>query len=111
MSGCATKMGQANEASFKSMGNDVADIKLTLKANEKFNLMFHPLDANPVSFKGDWDLADGKYELTFRGKSIDFNSLFPNYDGIEVVNEETIKFSNSLEGLWIWGIYCYKSEK
>ncbi|MFT6849890.1 MAG: hypothetical protein ACJATA_000695 [Sphingobacteriales bacterium] len=87
------------------MGNDIADINLMLKSNEKFK----PIDAISVSFKGNWKVEKEKYVLTFNRKSIDFNSLFPKYDGIEVISENKIQFNSSFDGLWIWGIYCYKS--
>lgn len=96
---------------YKSLGNGMADIELSLKEDQEFQLHFNRLDeAKEYIMKGKWTIEDNRYVLRFRRGKLDVPTLFTSNSGLRqttiIENNRTVKFPSTVDGVVIWGIYC-----
>lgn len=99
------------QVKYKSLGNGMADIELSLDEDHEFKLHFNRLDeAKAYIMKGKWTVEEDRYVLRFRRTRMDMPSLFTSNGGlrnpIEIEDERTVKFPYGMNGITIWGIYC-----
>lgn len=99
---------------YRSVGNGVADIQLSLDKDQSFQLNFNRMDeAKEYVMKGTWTVADDNYVLKFRKSKLDVFSLFSSNTGFRknsfVEEGNTVKIPSSRPGVVIWGIYCPRS--
>lgn len=98
---------------YRSLGNGMADIDLTLEENQKFQLHFTRLDEEKeYIMKGKWTRAEDDFILKFRRTRIDLPTLFESNTGSEahpvIEDKRTVRIPTKRNGLVIWGIYCSK---
>lgn len=101
--------------SFVSEGNDLAEIELVLYNNNQFVLLFKDLERQHQNrWKGRWKKTDKSYTLTFSSfRNPDLEILFPKREGdtdIIVQDKNKVTIREFVKGIWIWGIYCKRSE-
>lgn len=104
---------------FIAGGNDVADIRLTLKVNNTFDLAFRSMldSEDTVSienkkyiFTGTWKTNNHFYELEFKKDSNDIPNVMALFNPIdnpgilERINHKSVKFKEETEHLVIWGV-------
>jgi hypothetical protein len=99
------------QAQYKSIGNGLADITLTLEDNQKFNLNLNDLAGNKnYTLAGKWTLENDQYVLRFNRARKNLNDLFHGSTGFatyaEVQDKRTIIFPQNRAGLMINGIFC-----
>lgn len=109
--GLALAHASFGQVKYKSVGNGMADITLSLEDDQKFVLDFNNLyDAKKYKMKGTWLVEDGNYVLKFRRAKLALNDLFSSNTGFskpaEIQDKHTISFPSRQGGLVIWGIYC-----
>ncbi len=99
------------QTKYKSIGNGLADITLTLEDNQRFNLNLNDLagDTNYI-LAGKWTLENDLYILRFNRARKNLNDLFMGNTGFEtyaeVQDKRTIIFPQNRVGLMINGIFC-----
>lgn len=96
---------------YRSVGNGVADISLSLEDDQQFKLHFNRLDeAKEYIMKGSWTVEDDQYVLKFRRTKMDVPTLFTSNTGFKaaslIADKRTVKISSGRGGVVIWGIYC-----
>ena len=101
------------QVKYRSLGNGMADIELSLDEDQHFQLHFNRLDeAKAYVMKGKWTLAEDSYVLKFRRTKFDLPSLFGSNTGSSVnpivEDKRTVRIPSKRNGLVIWGIYCSK---
>ena len=99
---------------YRSVGNGVADIQLSLDQDQSFHLHFNRLDeAKEYIMKGKWTVEDDNYVLKFRRSKLDVPTLFTSNTGFQkssiIEDGRTVKIPSSRGGVVIWGIYCPRS--
>ena len=99
------------QAKYKSIGNGLADITLSLEENQHFNLNLNDLAENKnYTLAGKWTLENDQYVLRFKKARKNLGDLFLGKSGFdsyaEVQDKRTIKFPQSRAGLMINGIFC-----
>ncbi len=99
------------QVKYKSVGNGMADIELSLEQDQKFMLKLDRADENKnYRMKGTWSVEDNNYVLQFKRPKIDVSTLFSSNTGfhkrIKITDDKTVKFSSSQGGVVIFGIYC-----
>lgn len=126
LSSCQTfrKSGDpAYAATFQSYPNGLADIRLELKENMRFEYIMEilpePGEMDPETpnevlvFKGRWGNDDTHYLLRFRRRNQpDLYALVsPGYEPstrVKVVDDRRIRFPLNDDEIVVWGIRCYK---
>jgi hypothetical protein len=103
------------QVKYKSLGNGMADIELSLGEDQEFKLQFNRLDeAKEYIMKGKWTVEDDRYVLKFRRTRLDVPSLFSSNGGLRnpvvIEDKHTVKFPSGMNGITIWGIYCPASQ-
>jgi len=96
---------------YKSLGNGMADIELSLDTDQHFQLHFNRLDeAKSYIMKGKWTVEDDQYVLKFRRGKLDVPTLFESNTGYKktytVADKRTVIIPSGVQGVTIWGIYC-----
>ncbi|MEQ9186944.1 MAG: hypothetical protein RLP15_04365 [Cryomorphaceae bacterium] len=96
---------------YRSLGNGMADIQLSLDEDQHFHLRFNRLDeAKEYVMKGTWTVAEDNYVLKFRRTKLDIPTLFGSNTGFTkasiVEDKRTVKIPSSRNGVVIWGIFC-----
>lgn len=105
---------------YETSANDVAEIELVLRKNNKFQLHFKDLDEKPekkYTFKGNWlnrkEMIQMLFKLDRKGLP-DINALFdPSLaptKTIRILDNKTIEFKQSLKSIYIWGLPCIKTD-
>jgi len=108
-----------NTFSFESEPNGIANLKLKFFDDKSFQLfMIIYADTNvkknnkPYRFEGRWSEEEDKIKLVFRKPVPQVKSIFDNHFGetpvFEIVNENTVRFANTMEQLTLWGVLCSK---
>ena len=103
--------GSFGQAKYKSVGNGLADIILSLEDNQSFNLNLNDLAGNKnYTLAGKWTLENDQYILRFNRAKKNLHDLFMGSAGFdsyaEVKDKRTVKFPQSRAGLMINGIFC-----
>ncbi|MDQ3141355.1 MAG: hypothetical protein M3Q56_03805 [Bacteroidota bacterium] len=116
----------AKKTVYQVLPNDVADIQLVLKSNQKFQLNFKDMEEglhngkksikNKVyKFKGTWKETADRKQLDFKlnkKNEPDLNALFdPTLDknnSVKVIDNNSISFKKSASKIYIWGLLCEK---
>lgn len=107
---------------FVSRGNGTANIYLNLYRNGQLDLYFESLISEKPEVligKGSWRKEKGKLIITFNQKQAcspdcELKYLFVNSDGskydsdIEMLDDYTFTFPESVSGIAIWGVLCKK---
>lgn len=95
------------QPSYTSVGNDIAEITLTIKDNGRFVLKIFDLAENQFStLKGKWQVENENYLLTFsRLRKVDLNALFTGRQS-QVINKRTVRFPANASTLSLWDISC-----
>lgn len=101
------------QVKYKSVGNGMADIELSLDQDQKFKLMLNRADTTKNhKLNGTWSVEDNNYVLQFKRPKIDVSTLFSSNTGfhkpIKITDDKTVKFSSTQGGVVIFGIYCPK---
>ncbi len=96
---------------YKSLGNGLADISLSLDDDQNFKLDLNALDTQKTyKLKGKWEKNEENYVLKFKRTKPDLTSLFSSNTGYFynnlVENKKTVKIPSLSKGIMIWGIYC-----
>ncbi len=96
---------------YRSIGNGLADITLSLEENQKFNLDLNDLAKNKkYTLAGKWTLENDQYILKFNQAKRNLHDLFMGNAGFEtyaeVEGKRTVKFPQKRAGLMINGIFC-----
>ena len=91
----------------------MAEVMLSLNENHQLNLLCKPLDENiKYNFKGNWELKNDFYELTFikeESGQPDLTTLFDDSkERVLVVNNNKVKFRTTESRIKIWGLTCVK---
>lgn len=99
------------QARYKSIGNGLADITLTLDQDQKFKLDLQDYSKNKkMTLAGKWTVDDNQYILKFRRAHRNLTDLFTGQTGFEeyahVEDKRTVKFPLNRTGLMINGIFC-----
>ncbi len=112
-------------ATYLSYPNGVADMRLELKENARFeyHLEIYPEPGNEqgdtlpeqFTFKGRWGNNDEQYILRFRRRNKpDLYALAnPGYEPsteVVVTDERTLRFPLYDEEVVIWGVRCFREE-
>ena len=98
---------------YQSFGNHVAEIRLSLQENKKFSLYFYSFhDKKMKRYRGSWTKHSKQVRLRFKG-SPDLDELFAanlekESSSLSILDDHTIRFSLEDNGLFIWGVYCFK---
>ena len=85
------------QVKYKSVGNGMADIELSLEQDQKFMLKLDRADENKnYRMKGTWSVEDNNYVLQFKRPKIDVSTLFSSNTGfhkrIKITDDKTVKF-------------------
>lgn len=101
---------------YRSVGNGMADISLSLEENQNFRLDFNPLaleNKKPYTMKGTWEMEGDQYLLKFATLKADLKHLFNHAAGISnkpaVINKKTVAIPQNNRGIMIYGIYCERA--
>lgn len=99
------------QVKYRSLGNGVADIQLSLDEDQEFKLHFNRLDeAQEYIMKGTWTVQNENYVLKFRKSKLDLPTLFSSNTGLkkasQIEDDKTVRIPSNRNGVVIWGIYC-----
>ncbi|NQV52013.1 MAG: hypothetical protein HQ500_02465 [Flavobacteriales bacterium] len=99
---------------YRSLGNGMADIQLSLDQDQQFRLHFNRLDeAKEYVMKGKWTVSDDNYVLKFGRSKLDVPTLFSSNTGLKkasfIQDKRTVKIPSTRNGVVIWGIFCPKA--
>ncbi|MEX2595529.1 MAG: hypothetical protein WEC59_01270 [Salibacteraceae bacterium] len=102
------------QVKYRSVGNGMAEIQLSLDEDQEFKLHFNRLDeAKEYILKGKWSVENDQYVLKFRKARWDVPTLFTSNTGFKsnsvIADKKTVKIPSNLNGVVIWGIYCTRS--
>jgi len=103
---------------FKSIGNGIADITLTLKSNNTFYFKMKILSdselhhkKNIISSSGKWAKQGNKTVLVFANRKIDLSQLaLNNHQQMHIVNKHTLEINSLNNQVRLWGITCVKQK-
>ena len=114
--------GKDYSARYVSHPNSMAEIKLELEENLRFEYFMVILPEHgseqkmdTLIFKGRWDAENGQYVLTFhRRKKPDLYALldseyFPTTN-IIICDERRVSFPLNAHEISIWGILCFRED-
>lgn len=98
-------------ARFRSVGNGISDIELSLDQDQKFQLRLNKLDEHKhYTVKGKWTMDHDNYVLQFKRSKFDIPSLFSSNTGFQkptfIEGKRTVKIPAFRNGVVIDGIYC-----
>lgn len=101
------------QAKYKSIGNGLADITLSLDKDQKFHLDLNDFAQHKrYKMAGKWSIENDYYILTFKKAKKDLSELFTGSTGFktyaEIANKRTVKFPHTRSGLMINGVYCLR---
>jgi hypothetical protein len=99
------------QATYKSIGNGLADITLSLEKDQRFHLDLTDLSQHKkYALAGKWSVENDQYVLTFKKAKKDLSELFTGTSGFQsyaqIADNRTVKFPQTRAGLMINGIYC-----
>jgi hypothetical protein len=115
-------IGKDYSALYVSHPNSMAEIKLELKENLRFEYFMVILPEpgsdekmDTLLFRGKWDAENGQYVLTFhhRKKPDLFALLDPEYfpdTNIIILDERRVSFPLNAHEISIWGILCFRDD-
>ena len=98
---------------FKAASNDLAEVSLILNESHQLNLILKPLqEETHYHYKGNWQLKNDFYELTFtrdKAGEPDLSIVFDDSrERVIVINTSQVKFLKTESRIKIWGITCVK---
>jgi hypothetical protein len=98
---------------YKSLGNGIADISLSLDEDQNFSLDLKAVDApKTYKLKGTWEKEHDNYVLKFKRRQKDLGKFFESNTGYSnnnlVADKKTVKIPSLSTGVVIWGIFCEK---
>ena len=123
---CSTmKTGAEHAAVYQSYANSLADIRLELQENNRFDygMTIYPEPQEPESavpehfqFRGRWTTEDGNYILLFRRRNKpNLYALFGQVGDMEtnvrVISERRISFPVADAEIVVWGIVCFRERE
>ncbi len=116
-------MGKKYAATYRSYPNSLADLKLELKENLRFEYYMIILpepetdgQIDTLFFKGKWKTEYQNYVLRFqRRKRPDLHALLDSeYNpktSIMILDSRHISFPLNAKEISIWGVLCYRMEE
>ena len=98
-------------ARYRSVGNGISDIELSLDQDQKFQLHLNKLDEHKeYTVKGKWTMDHDNYVLHFKRSKFDIPNLFSSNTGFQnaimVQGKRTVTIPANRNGVVIMGIYC-----
>ncbi len=108
------------KALYHTSANDVAEIELILRKNQKFQMYFKDLSEHPekrYKFKGRWLERKERIQLIFnldKNGLPDIKALFdPNLTevkSVKILDNKSVEFKKTEKTIYIWGLSCPKSD-
>ncbi|MEI2696329.1 MAG: hypothetical protein WBO44_05605 [Saprospiraceae bacterium] len=108
------------KAIYETTANDVAQIELVLRKNQKFELYFKDLSERPekrYKFKGSWSERKDRIQLNFhldKNGLPDIKALFDpsltEVKSVRIIDAKTVEFKKTDKMIYIWGLSCPKSD-
>ena len=111
------------EISYEAVGNDVADIKLVLAADQTFKMDFYSFEEESDSteenkkyiFTGRWAEKGENFRLDFhqdKKEPLDLNALFDKSldksKAVTIESDNSVSIKKEVDEIHIWGIVCRK---
>jgi len=108
------------KAIYETTANDVAQIELVIRKNQKFELYFKDLSERPekrYKFKGSWSERKDRIQLNFhldKNGLPDIKALFDpsltEVKSVRIIDNKTVEFKKTDKMIYIWGLSCPKAE-
>ncbi|HRG67341.1 MAG: hypothetical protein JNL65_09745 [Saprospiraceae bacterium] len=115
-----TACSAPKKAMYETIPNDVAQIELLIRKNQKFELYFKDLSERPekrYKFKGSWSERKDRIQLNFhldKNGLPDIKALFDpsltEVKSVRIIDTKTVEFKKTDKMIYIWGLSCPKTD-